>query len=326
MKRWLTALFLVLVILGVTYALVARLNFHEVIPGEVYRSAQLSGSTLKRHVRENGIQTVINLRQADSNVKWYREEMEAVAELEVNHHSIGMFASSPRVDQVIELHDLIRGVERPLLVHCRAGIDRTGLASVLALLIGEQDSLDEIQKHVGWKFGALRDDNTGKVFLAEYRNWLSDTGKKHTADELDDWLRNDYLDPTGNIHFLVHPINGKNWYKPFGRYEEGEKFRLKRAESTELTLDGWAFDTRNKSLLAGLEVFIDGEPVTGVEYGIHSPWLIDDFGTDKYVYSGWETRHPMESLADGCHDLGFRFTRLDGSTWQSPPAGRICID
>ena len=204
---------MVLVILVAAYAIVTRLNFHEVIPGEVFRSAQLSDSALKRRVRENGIRTVINLRQSDADEKWYREEMEAVAELQVNHYTIGMYASSPRVDQVIELHDLIKTAERPLMVHCRAGIDRTGLASILALLIQDEQYLDEIQEHVSWKFGALLDDSTGKIFLSEYRAWLSRNGKEHSAEVLNDWVRNDYLDPTGNVHFLVHPINGKNWYK-----------------------------------------------------------------------------------------------------------------
>ena len=317
---------MVLVILVAAYAIVNRLNFHEVIPGEVYRSAQLSGSALKRRVRENDIRTVINLRQSDADEKWYREEMEAVAELQVNHYTIGMYASSPRVDQVIELHDLIKTAERPLMVHCRAGIDRTGLASILALLIQDEQYLDEIQEHVSWKFGALLDDSTGKIFLSEYRAWLSRNGKEHSAEVLNDWVRNDYLDPTGNVHFLVHPISGKNWYKPLGRYEEGEKFKLRRSDYSELSLDGWAFDTKNGSLLAGLEVFIDGEPMAGVEYGIHSPWLINDFGREEFLYSGWAARHPLDRIADGCHDLGFRFIRLDGSTWESPPAGRICID
>lgn len=37
-------------------------NFHAVIPGEVYRSAQPLGAALARYRNEYGIRTVLNLR------------------------------------------------------------------------------------------------------------------------------------------------------------------------------------------------------------------------------------------------------------------------
>jgi hypothetical protein len=62
-----------------------------------------------------------------------------------------------------------------------------------------------------------------------------------------------------------------------------------------------------------------------VEYNRPTDWLLQEFGNAAYTRVGWSASHPLSDLADGCHDLSFRFVRQDGSDWSSPPAGRICI-
>ncbi len=326
MKRHLFIFVLLFALFFAINALLKRQNFHEVVPGEVFRSAQLSGSELKRKTLRHDLRSIINLRQPRSGEDWYQEEMAAVSDLGITHHTIGMFQGSPRIDQIMELHDLIKTVERPFLVHCRAGADRTGLASVMTLLLEGESDLDLVQQQVTWKYGAVRDDSMGKVFLAEYRGWLAGRNVRHTPETLHEWLQTDYVDPTGNIHFLVHPIDGQAWLKPLGGYGEGVEFKVSRKGRDTFEMDGWAFDTGHISLLAGLRVFLGGVEFAEVEYGIHSPWLMDDFGKDEWLDSGWAASHAMDEFADGCHDLEFIFERLDGSHWQSPPAGRICID
>jgi protein tyrosine phosphatase (PTP) superfamily phosphohydrolase (DUF442 family) len=326
MKRRLLFLALGLAAVILAGAFLLRANIREVIPGEMYASAQLSGSALARVVRDKGIRTVINLRRAAPDEAWYRQEVAVANELGLVHHSVGLYGSSLHVDQVIEVYGLVRAAERPLLVHCRAGIDRTGLASVLGLLADGGYGLDEVRERAGRWLDRLRGENIGADFLAQYGAWLVEHRMQHSPDLLDRWLKTDYLDPTGNIHFLVHPIDGRAWYKPFGRYAEGERFTVERAGNAELVLDGWAFDARTGALLADVEARLDGRPVETTEYGIHSPWLIDDFGNAEILDSGWLARQPMDLLSDGCHVLSFRFNRQDGSQWVSPPAGRICIE
>lgn len=46
-------------------------NFHEVVPGELYRSAQLSAGDLVTYAREKDIRSVLNLRGADRGAPWY---------------------------------------------------------------------------------------------------------------------------------------------------------------------------------------------------------------------------------------------------------------
>src|SRR5437870_5021947 len=48
-------------------------NLHTVIPGRVYRSAQLSPDLLERVIGTYGIRTVINLRGCGDPSPWYLE-------------------------------------------------------------------------------------------------------------------------------------------------------------------------------------------------------------------------------------------------------------
>lgn len=107
-------------------------NFHEVDEGKFYRSGQMSAGRLASVIEEYGIRTVINLRGADPGDSWYERELEICRELGVAHHSIAM--SSRRIPHKEELHELLnlfRTCERPILVHCQGGSDRSGLASAL---------------------------------------------------------------------------------------------------------------------------------------------------------------------------------------------------
>jgi protein tyrosine phosphatase (PTP) superfamily phosphohydrolase (DUF442 family) len=325
MKRWHLIPIVLFLLVVAAWALVHRPNFHEILPGEAYRSAQLSGSMLKRKVRDNDIRTVINLRKPRPGEGWYDEEMAAVAELGIGHHTVPMFQDSFRVDQVLALHELLQAVERPFLVHCQAGADRTGLAAVLTVLLEDGTGPVQAREQLAWKYGSIHDHSMGRFFLDQYEEWLSTNGAQHDPDVLAGFLRTDFTDPTGNIHFLVHPINGEPWLKPLGGYDEGVEFGVSRAEGPRLALDGWAFDARNIAPLAGLRVFLGGEEFDEVDYGLYLPWLLTDFGRDEWLETGWNASLPLNRLADGCHDLTFTFTRLDGSTWKSPPAGRICI-
>src|ERR1700754_3739674 len=52
-------------------------NFGEVRPGRIFRAAQLPASRLSRTVRDHRVKTVLNLRGANPNSAWYRDERAA---------------------------------------------------------------------------------------------------------------------------------------------------------------------------------------------------------------------------------------------------------
>lgn len=107
-------------------------NFHPVIAGELYRSAQPSPAQLARYVQENGIRTVINLRGAEEKAKWYEQEVAEAERLGVEHIDFRMSSSKElSTDKADQLLAIMRAAPKPILIHCTYGADRSGLASVI---------------------------------------------------------------------------------------------------------------------------------------------------------------------------------------------------
>lgn len=109
-------------------------NFDTLVAGEVYRSAQVRGSDLADYTKKYGIKSVLNLRGADPSSDWYPPEVSESARLGLVHANFAMSSSKMvTTDRVQELIALMRDLPKPLLIHCRQGSDRTGLASALYL-------------------------------------------------------------------------------------------------------------------------------------------------------------------------------------------------
>lgn len=103
-------------------------NFYEVSPGTLYRSCQLDKTKFERHIYKYGIKTVINLRGALPNEKWYQREIAAMQKNNVKHIdfclSATQYVSPEKLDSLITLAS---NCPKPILVHCKRGADRTGL-------------------------------------------------------------------------------------------------------------------------------------------------------------------------------------------------------
>lgn len=104
-------------------------NFSEVDPGKLYRSAQLTGSELQGFIAKYGIKSVINLQGKRPGVRWYDEETKVLSDLGVTQINLEMTVESiPKRFELLKLLEAYKTLERPILVHCRQGSDRTGEA------------------------------------------------------------------------------------------------------------------------------------------------------------------------------------------------------
>ncbi|TCR85504.1 tyrosine-protein phosphatase [Rhizobium sp. BK376] len=129
-----TLALLALLVGGFYGYMLATTNFHAVVPGEVYRSSQPSASTIAEFQKDYGIKTIINLRGDNSGSDWYDDEIAAARKLDINHIDFGMSSGRELTQpEAARLVELMRDAPKPLLIHCQAGADRTGLAAALYL-------------------------------------------------------------------------------------------------------------------------------------------------------------------------------------------------
>ena len=148
-------------------------NFHEVLPAELYRSAQPSAADVASYARQYGIKSIVNLR-GESSEDWYLREIEAANRGGIAHFDFRLSASkrvSPR--QARQLIALLQTAPKPILIHCQAGADRTGLASMLYLqqIAGIDEEIAERQLsvrygHIGLPYisAAFAMDESWEIF------------------------------------------------------------------------------------------------------------------------------------------------------------------
>ena len=107
-------------------------NFHEVEKGAVYRSSLLGSEKLEQAVDRLGVKTVLNLCGEQPGVEWYEGEVEVSRRRGVKFVNMALSANTALdAAQLAKLTDALRDAPKPLLIHCRAGSDRTGLASAI---------------------------------------------------------------------------------------------------------------------------------------------------------------------------------------------------
>ncbi|HXI83421.1 MAG TPA: tyrosine-protein phosphatase [Verrucomicrobiae bacterium] len=118
-------------------------NYHVVIPGELYRSAQMSAPRLRGHIAEDGLRTVINLRP-ETNELWHTQEQQACKMAGIEFVDFPLAGDrSPSPQQTSALVTILQQARPPILIHCEHGADRTGFA--VALYLSEIARLPEPQ-------------------------------------------------------------------------------------------------------------------------------------------------------------------------------------
>ena len=107
-------------------------NVHTIVAGQAYRSNQPDPSRIAQLKTLYGIKTIINLRGAEPGSKWYDDEVAASTALGIQHADYAMSSRKQlSKEQTRALIALMQQAEKPVLLHCKAGSDRTGLAAAL---------------------------------------------------------------------------------------------------------------------------------------------------------------------------------------------------
>ncbi len=119
-------------------------RFAVVVPGQIYRCGEITPEQLERLRREYGIRTVLSLLNPTAEIS--RREQAAARRLGIRWINVPLSGdgSSTPADR-----DRIRAVLldprlRPLLVHCAAGVNRTGLAIGMYRLHAQGWTLEQV--------------------------------------------------------------------------------------------------------------------------------------------------------------------------------------
>jgi protein tyrosine/serine phosphatase len=157
-----------------------RYNFHEVVTGRLYRSAQLDKEALDFFVKKFGIKTIVNLRGRHAGSRWWREETKFAKENSVKHFDVPMSSSKPPSRQnLLKLLKIFKDAPAPVLVHCMSGTNRTGEAAAIWLLEKEKSEKSEALEQLSDKFGYSKNLFPAKICLIEKWQGL-------------DWVKNSY--------------------------------------------------------------------------------------------------------------------------------------
>ena len=170
-------------------------NFHTLVPGRVYRSAQLSDGTLEAVIRKCGIRTVVNLRGVCDSMPWYLDECRVTNRLGVSQEDIGLSAGRlPGVNEMRRLVDVLDNTQYPILFHCKQGADRTGMASAIYLLLHTDTPLAEALRQLGVRDGHVPFGKTSCLdrFFNLYVEWLQSHGLEHAPAVFRRWITVEY--------------------------------------------------------------------------------------------------------------------------------------
>lgn len=165
-----------------------RLPFNrpvEVAPG-IWRSNQPTPWRLTALARR-GFRSVINLRGEGRSGAFYLERYHA-QRLGLQLYSLKLSSRrAPTLEQLTTLHDWLDQAPKPLLLHCKSGADRAGLAAAISLLL--QDEVPEVAaRQLSWRYLHIRNASTGMMdhFVQcyadsghaqgiAYRDWVAQT-------------------------------------------------------------------------------------------------------------------------------------------------------
>jgi protein tyrosine/serine phosphatase len=162
-----------------SWQLTSQRNFRVVEPGILYRSGQMDILGLTRTVHDYGIRTIVCLREAGDVGRMAQKEEEWARKECLNYHSLPVRAWYARegeteagaMENVRQLLSILRDKRNhPVLIHCFAGIHRTGIYVAVCRMERDGWDLDHaMQEMRSCGYTEVERHNDVMEFLTGYR-------------------------------------------------------------------------------------------------------------------------------------------------------------
>jgi len=169
-------------------------NLGVVEDGVVYRSAQPVGDVAGL-IRARGLGSILNLRGGKTSDAWYVAEVNAAEAAGVDFYDLPLSAvRRPTRRELLSVIDVLDRCRYPLLIHCKSGSDRTGLAAGLYLMARKGVPPERAEEAFSLAHGhvpLLGPERLHEPF-DEYAAWLAATGAGHTPARFHQWVKYHY--------------------------------------------------------------------------------------------------------------------------------------
>ena len=151
-----TLVLLLLVFAGYQLYINEQGNFHPITEGEAYRSGQLDPDEFEYYIKKYNIRSIVNLRGENPTKPWYQEEIKFCDEHDIRHYDISLSSDkAPNQEDIRKLMEIFRTAPRPVLIHCLAGADRSGLVAAMWKVVVDKEPKEEAKKQLSLFFGHL---------------------------------------------------------------------------------------------------------------------------------------------------------------------------
>lgn len=146
------------------------------VTDDVWRGPQPNPFHIKRFARK-GFKTLLNLRGRTVYGSYDLEKIYAekygLKMIDLPLYSGG----APRKEQIYALRDVFASLERPVIMHCKSGADRAGLAAALYLIIMKNVPVEVAAKQLSFSYGHIKSSKTGILDLF-FEKYISDQQKR----------------------------------------------------------------------------------------------------------------------------------------------------
>jgi protein tyrosine/serine phosphatase len=142
----------------------------------VWRGPQPNPFHIRSFARK-GFKTLLNLRGHTVYGSYDLEKIYA-AKYGLTMIDLPLYSGgAPRKEQLYKLRDTFKTMQRPVLMHCKSGAGRAGLASALYLIMAEHAPVEVAVKQLSRSYGHIKYSKTGILDLF-FEKYLSDNQKR----------------------------------------------------------------------------------------------------------------------------------------------------
>jgi hypothetical protein len=175
-------------------------NLGIVEPGRVIRTAQPTWQ-LPQLIHDYQLASILNLRGGSSKDWWYKAEVRTAESSGVAFFDLPLNATRrPTRRELLLLIDTLDRCKYPLLIHCKAGADRTGLATAIYLMMHRGEPPRQALRAFTIYHSHVPLFGTEHLHepLDEYASWLDSQSLAHSPERFRTWVRNDYRSQDSN--------------------------------------------------------------------------------------------------------------------------------